>query len=219
MKPGLLTLLVATGAAAVAIVVTPAAADSRPSVTFRPATINLFHRTSVAVTGLPARTVDVRLKGATDAAGLAYEWTPYRWHRLRFSDGEWKGALPAPALLGVYALQVRVDGRRTVAQSPTRMLRVFRPRTLARPTFSTPEDVVRNLVGRLPGDEVVVALRRLRRAAYDHRDPRLHRIFAVAYAPRGDTRPGSRVGVFITTVRTSFHGRWRLLGASVQPYE
>lgn len=198
------------------IMVAAAAADSRPSVMFRPATINLFHRTTVAVTGLPARRVQVRLKGATDEAGLAYEWTPYRWQRLRLSDGTWKGSLPAPALLGAYQLQVRVDDR-TVVQSPTRLLRVFRPQTLARPRFPRSEDVVRDYVRRLPGDDVVVALRRLRPAAYDHRDTRLHRIFAVSYAPRGDTRPSARLGLFITTVRTGFHGPWLLLDASVEP--
>jgi hypothetical protein len=61
-------------------------------------------------------------------------------------------------------------------------------------------------------------VRRLRPAAFDHRDPRLQQIFAVAYAPRGDTRPGSRLGLFMTTVRDGFRGRWRLLDSSVEPY-
>jgi len=60
--------------------------------------------------------------------------------------------------------------------------------------------------------------RRLRPAAFDHRDTRLNRIFAVAYAPRGDTRPSARLGLFITAVRTGLHGRWRLLDARVEPY-
>jgi hypothetical protein len=160
----------------------------------------------------------VRLKGATDAAGLAYVWTPYRWRRLRLTDGRWTGALPAPALLGLYQLLLRVDGRRQTVQSPHWLLRVFRPQTLARPSFPTPVLVVRNFVGRLPGNEVVAALRRLKPAAFDHRDTRLQRIFAVAYAPRGDNRPSSRLGLFITTVRDGYRGGWRLLDASVEPY-
>jgi hypothetical protein len=205
-------------ALAVASGVASATADSPPSFRFRPTTINLFRRTSVVVAGLPARSVDVRLKGATDETGLAYRWTPYRWRRLRLSDGAWTGAIPAPALLGVYELQLRVDGRRRVVQSPNWLLRVFRPHAVTGVSFPRPEMVVRNFVDRLPGDEVTVALRRLQPAAFDHRDTRLNRIFAVAYAPRGDRRPSSRLGLFITTVRTGFQSRWRLLGASVEPY-
>lgn len=218
MNRGCLTLLAIIGALAAASGVASAAAETPPRVSFRPATINLFRRTSVSVTGLPARSVEMRLKGATDEAGLAYRWTPCRWRRLRLFDDTWTGALPSPALLGVYELQLRVDGRRQVVQSPKWLLRVFRPQTRTRASFPRPEMVVRNVVDRLPGDEVMVALRRLQPAAFDHRDTRLNRIFAVAYAPRGDTRPSSRLGLFVTTVRAGFHGRWRLLEASVEPY-
>jgi hypothetical protein len=78
--------------------------------------------------------------------------------------------------------------------------------------------VVRHFVDRLPGDEIVVALRRFQPAAFDHRDTRLNRIFVVAYAPRGDTRASSQLGLFITAVRGGFDGRWRLLDATVEPY-
>lgn len=210
-------LLVAAAVSAVVLGAASAAASPRPGVRFRPATITLFRRTSVTVRGLSARSVEVHLKGATDAAGLAYEWTPYRWRRLRFSDGAWRGALPAPALLGVYELQLRLDGGRRVVQSPRWLVRVFRPHTSTRPLFPTAVAVVRDLVAHLPGDEVMVALRRVRPAHYDRRDPRLHRIFAVAYAPRGDTQHGSRLGLFVTAVRDSFTGRWRLLDAGVEP--
>lgn len=212
-----LTLLVFAAALAIVIGVTSAAAGSQPGVAFRPATIGLFRHTSVTVRNLSARSVEARLKGATDAAGLAYEWTPYRWRRLRLSDGAWRGALPAPALLGVYELELRLDGGRRVLHSRDWLVRVFRPHTLARPSFPTAAGVVRDFVARLPGDEVVVALRRVRPAHYDRRDARLHRIFAVAYASRGDTEPASRLGLFVTAVRDAFHGRWRLLDTGVEP--
>jgi hypothetical protein len=77
--------------------------------------------------------------------------------------------------------------------------------------------VVYHYVRNLPGDEVPVAVRPWRQAAYDHRDPRLHRIFVIAYAPRGDKRPSSRLGVFITAVRDGYHGSWRLLEATQGP--
>jgi hypothetical protein len=218
MRPGRFTAFAVVAALAVAIGVASAAGESRPSVTFRPATIGLFRRTSVTVRGLSATSVEVHLKGATDPAGLAYEWTPYRWRRLRPVGGAWRGALSAPALLGVYQLQLRVDGRRRALQSPSWLLRVFSAHTLSRPSFSTPAGVVGSVVAHLPGDDVVVAVRRLRPAAFDHRDPRLTRIFAVAYAPRGDTKPSARLGMFVTTARSGFRGPWRLLDTSVEPY-
>jgi len=62
-------------------------------------------------------------------------------------------------------------------------------------------------------------MRRWPLAKFDHRDPRLNRLFAIAYAPRGDSRPGSRLGLFVTIVRDSLRGRWQLLQATTQPYD
>jgi hypothetical protein len=99
------------------------------------------------------------------------------------------------------------------------LLRVFPSGTLRRSSFRTTGGAVRDFVARLRGHEVLVALRRWPLAEFDHRDPRLHRLFAVAYSPRGDCRPGSRLGLFITTVRNGFQGRWRVLEATTQPYD
>lgn len=46
-----------------------------------------------------------------------------------------------------------------------------------------------------------------------------HRLFVVAYASRGDHRPDSRLGLFITTVRDGYQGGWRVLQATTQPYD
>jgi hypothetical protein len=78
---------------------------------------------------------------------------------------------------------------------------------------------LRGWVAQLPGNQVLVALRRWPQASFDRRDPRLHRLFVIAYAPRGDDRAGSRLGRFVTTVRDGFHGRWRVLQATTQPYD
>jgi hypothetical protein len=90
---------------------------------------------------------------------------------------------------------------------------------MKRPSFPTAGGAIRDFVSHLPGDKVLVALRRWPMASFDHRDPRLNRLFVIAYAPRGNTRPGSRLGLFITTVRDGFQGRWRLLEATTQPYD
>jgi hypothetical protein len=89
---------------------------------------------------------------------------------------------------------------------------------MKRRSFSSNPGAVRNFVAHLPGDKVLVASRRWPLASFDHRDPRLNRLFVIAYAPRGDKRPSSRLGLFVTTARNGFHGRWRVLEATTQPY-
>lgn len=185
----------------------------------RPDVIDLFHDASIAVDGVSAGGVEVRLLGAIDRSGLAYAWTPYRWHRLLLRHGAWRGAIPAPPLFGIYQLQLRLDPGHRLLSHGCRLLRVFPRGTESRPSFATPVAVVRSYVAHLPGDETLVALERQRPAAFDHRDRRLHRLFVIAYAPRGDDRPGARLGMFVVTVREGFHGRWRLLEASIEPYD
>jgi hypothetical protein len=102
-------------------------------------------------------------------------------------------------------------------QSRHWLLRVLPPGTLKRPAFATPRAVIRDYVSGLPGNQVLVVARPYPRAAYDHRDSRLHRLFVIAYAPRSDNQPSSQLGLFITTVRNGYHGRWRLLEATIRP--
>jgi hypothetical protein len=173
----------------------------------------------VSVSGISAGSVSVRLRGATDPEGLAYQWSPYRWQRLRLVKGRWCGALPAPPLRGIYQLQFRVQSREHFLQSPHWLLRVLPPGTLSRSAFRTPLGVIRDYVSHLPGKEVLSAARPWPPAPFDHRDPRLHRLFVIAYAPQGDNQPSARLGMFITTIRNGYQGRWRLLEAAAGPYD
>jgi hypothetical protein len=184
-----------------------------------PRVTDLFHSVSVTASGITAHEVEVRLIGATDEAGLAYEWAPYRWQRLRLRQGTWRGVLPAPALLGVYQVQLRLDHGRKLLSSADWLLRVFPRGTMPRRSFPSAVAAVRNFVTNLPGDQVLVALRRWPQAAFDHRDPRLHRLFVLAYAPRADSQSSLRLGLFVTTVRDGFRGHWRVLQATVEPYD
>jgi hypothetical protein len=177
--------------------------------------IGHFHSNPISVSGVTAHSLDVRLLGATDMTGRAYEWAPYRWRRLRLGRGEWRGLLPGPALLGIYQVQLRLDHGRKLLTSRHWLDRVFPYGTEARPSFATPAGVIDDYVAHLPGHQVLLSTKPLPLAAYDHRDPRLHRFFAIAYAPRDEKGP--RLGRFITTVREGFHGRWRLLDAAIQP--
>jgi hypothetical protein len=179
--------------------------------------IDRFRSNSITVSGLTAHSVDVRLLGAIDLRGRAYQWTPYRWQRLRLRRGTWSGVLPAPALLGIYQIQLRLDHGRKLISRRSWLERVFPNGTESRRSFPSSAAVIRHYVARLPGNNVLFALKRLPLPTYDHRDARLHRLFAIAYAPRGDKRRSSRLGRFITTVRDGFHGRWHLLQATIEP--
>jgi hypothetical protein len=223
-KLGAVAVLTAAAVTAVLIGVAPTYADASPSgqparsirVRVQPRVVE-YRPFRVSLAGVTAAAVSVRLRGADDPNGLAYRWTPYRWHRLRLIHGGWRGVLPVPPLRGIYQVQFRVRHSTRLLQSPRWLLRVLPPGTLKRSGFQTPQAVVSNYVRDLPGDQALVAVRSWPQAAFDHRDPRLHRIFVIAYAPRGDKRPSSRLGVFITTVRDGYHGRWRLLEATQGP--
>jgi hypothetical protein len=191
----------------------------RVRVTLQPRVTDLYHPASIAVSGIAAHDVEVRLLGATDRAGLAYQWAPYRWRRLQLQRGTWRGVLPTPPLLGIYQVQLRLDDGRRVLSSANWLLRVFPPGAVRRRSFPTAVAAVRDYVAHLPGDQVLVALKPWPQAAFDHRDRRLHEFFMLAYAPRADNRVDSRIGLFITTVRDGFHGHWRLLQAAVGPYD
>jgi hypothetical protein len=186
-------------------------------VTFLSPVIDLYHPEGITVGGLKAHGAEVRLLGAIDRRGLAYEWTPYPWRHLRLLHGSWHGLLTPPPLLGIYQLQLRIDGH-ALLTSPNWLLRVFQPGTRSRQPYPTATAAVRGYVTQLAGSQHLVAIKQWPLAPFDHRNPRLHRLFVIAYAPSGDQRTDSRRGMFITTVRDGFHGRWRLLDATTQPY-
>lgn len=120
------------------------------------------------------------------------------------------------ASITVSKLQLRLDDGRRLS-SRRWLLRVFPRGPLGRHSFNTAAGAVRDFVAHLRGDQV--ALKRWPPAAFDHRDPRLNRLFVIAYAPRAHGEPSSRLGLFITTARDGFHGRWRVLETSTMPYD
>jgi hypothetical protein len=211
----------AAGAAKASVVATRYGNQQRPGlvrvILLRPV-IDLYGSDAITVDGLNARTAQVRLLGAIDRRGLAYEWTPYPWRRLRLVHDSWRGLLVPPPQLGIFQLQLRLDNGRTLLTSPRWLLRVFEASTRSRQSYPTAIAAVRGYVAHLAGNQHLVAVKRWPFASFDHRDPRLHHLFVIAYAPRGDRRPDSRRGLFVTTVRDGFGGPWRLLEATTQPY-
>jgi hypothetical protein len=183
-------------------------AGSGLQLTLRPSVTMLHQRAWISVAGVTASSLDARLLGATTELGKQVPWT-----KLTLQHGVWRGRLPAPALRGVYAVELRTGSLRVRANE---RLRVYELGTMKRPSFKTPEDVVRWWVRTVPRGDVV-ALRRWPRPAFDLRDRRLHQLLVVSYSPSGDKTVGDRLGMFVTAVREGTGQRWRLLEATVAP--
>jgi len=184
---------------------------ARPRLALHPAVAALHQRGSITVTGMTGASAEVRLLGATTSAGKQLPWV-----RLRAVGRAWEGTLPRPALRGIYPVQLRVRRGSRVFQSRAWLYRVFQRGTASRPTFASPEGVVRWWV-RFVRHRVAVALKRWPRPTFDLRDRRLHQLLVVAYRRAGDLRVSHRLGMFVTAVRDGFDGRWRLLEATAAP--
>jgi hypothetical protein len=191
-----------------------AAGTSPPTVdlTMQPVVALLHGGASITIYGIAAASLQVRLAGATGPTGRPLPWQP-----LTFAYGAWRGTLSSPRQRGIYPIRLRVRRGSTVLLSKRWLFRVFARGTLSRPSFATPRAVVRWWVRTLPGRQRLAALRRWPRSASDRRDPQLHRVYVVAYSRAADTVVSHRLGMFVTAVRDGFHGRWRLLQATVGP--
>jgi hypothetical protein len=183
-----------------------------PDVALQPAVGLLGRPTAIAVSGVEARSLQVRLAGATSVVGR-----PLPWRSLTFTRGAWRGVLPAPDLRGIYPVQLRVAPGSPVLHSSRWLYRVFARGTLSRPSFGVPEDVARWWVQTRPGNAKVVAVKLWPRPDFDRRDRRLHRLLVIAYTLAGHERVRDRLGIFVTAVRDGYDGRWRMLEAKATP--
>jgi hypothetical protein len=190
----------------------PGGTTAKPQVLLRPDVVALGQASTIAVTGIEARTLQVRLVGASADNGRPLPWTP-----LRLGHGVWRGTLQLPELRGVYPVQLRVRPGARILRSDQWMLHVFAHGTFARPSFDTPEKVARWWVRNVPGGAKLIALKRWPRPAFDRRDPRLHTLLVLAYSPTGHPAVNDRLGIFVTAVRDSYRGDWRLLEATALP--
>jgi hypothetical protein len=175
-------------------------------VTLTPAVSLLRGRTTIAVAGPPGIGLFVRLEGASTQAG-----GPAGWTSLRYAGGAWRGNLAAPPLRGVYPIRLRTARGPLTEPATSALLRVYTRGTAREPSFVDPRGVVRWWVARRGAK--LTAWKPWRLSSLDRRDPRLHRLFVIAYRRAG--RP--TLGIFITAVRDGFGGRWRLLEATVEP--
>jgi hypothetical protein len=182
-----------------------------PNVSLQPAVVVLGARASVLVLGWQPAHLEVALAGATDRVGRLLGW------RVARREGRaWIVDLPRPALRGIYPVLLRERAGAPVTRSTQWLLRIFRRDAAGEPTFTTPQDVVRWWV-RTARHATVAALKQWPRSALDKRDPKLHRLFVVAFNLRGRPGVANRLGRFVTAVRDGYGGPWRLLDANVQP--
>ena len=158
----------------------PSGTPANPQVLLRPDVVARGHASSIEVTGVRSRTLQVRLVGASANSGRPIPWTP-----LHLAHGIWHAKLEMPELRGIYPVELRVGRGARILRSDEWLLRVFAKGTFARPSFDTPEDVARWWVQNIPGGAKLVALKRWPRPAFDRRDPRLHRLLVLAYSPTG----------------------------------
>jgi hypothetical protein len=166
----------------------------------------------VRVTDIDVPSLEVNVAGGTSVHGQSLRWKP-----LRFSDGAWRGALPLPVRRGIYSLELRVRLGGRVMSSDQWLLRVFSHGTQSRPTFRDLRGVAAWWVRTTHPGGVLVATRRWRLSVDDLRDPRRHQKLVIAYTLPEHRAVKDRLGVFVTAVRASLNGRWRLLEAGVGP--
>jgi hypothetical protein len=203
-----IALLPLTGATS-SLAETPPGGTS-PTIRVSPSTVTRAHHARITISGIRTRSLQVRVNGATDRAGR-----PLPWQRLRRSGGVWRGILPAPALRGVYRIRLRT-GSGALRVGPAVFLRVLALRTGRRPSFRDPAAVARWWVRHI-AHGTPTALKRWPRPTFDRRDVRLHRLFVVAYTLPRHGGDAERLGMFVTAFRSGYHGRWRMLEATVVP--
>ena len=183
-----------------------------PRLRLYPAVVVRGQPVMIRVTGIDVASLEVNVTGGTSVLGK-----PLRWEPLRFSDAAWRGALPLPVRRGIYALELRArEGGRVISSSEW-LLRVFARGTQSRPTFENLRGVAAWWVRSVHPGGALVATTRWRLSVDDLRDPRRHQKLVIAYSLPGHHAVNERLGVFVTAVRVSLNGRWRLLEASVAP--
>ena len=178
--------------------------------------IDLYHSASVRVSGITARSAQVRPRRGErpSRAGVRVE-------ALSLAGAPRPAAAPGTACCPPRRSSASTACSSASAEGPlvASLAAARAPRgTMARRAFPTAARRRPRLRGPSPRPPDPGRREAWPLADYDHRDPRLNRLFVIAYAPRGDSRPSSRLGLFVSTVRNGYHGRWRVLEATTQPY-
>ena len=148
-------------------------------VAVQPAVVNLYERSTITVSGLDSRSLQVRLAGRDvrrrSAASVAVARSRGRGLAGQAPDSRSARPLPDRAPHGAGPL---LSSTRTCSFASSS------PEHSARPAFDDPAEAVRWWVRTVP-HATLVALKAWPLPAFDRRDIRLHRLFVVAYSPLG----------------------------------
>src|SRR6478736_6705221 len=98
-----ITALVTIAVASAAAAKPKPTVSAAPRVELQPAVARLGQEATITVSGVHARSVQVRL-AATDIVGRALPW-----RSLGRVNGAWVGTLPAPTMLGVFPVFLRTS--------------------------------------------------------------------------------------------------------------
>ncbi len=168
----------------------------------------------VAVTGIAAPTVSVRIGGGLASGG---RW--FNWVALRSSGaGAWWTVLRAPGYFGVYPVEVRAGG---VIHETDTVVNVLPHGFVNQPGFVTPEQVAEWWTRVAPAGATLTGVTTWRTGFFTHRDPDLNRLLRVHFTllrpwQRLHLAPGSRQ-VFLSVARLRSGGLWRLLQTTRAP--
>ncbi len=191
---------------------TPAGGHGSVRVALRPRVVLRGQRAVITVSGNVGSSPQVQIVGATTNLGHALPWLSLQ----RTAHG-WQALLPAPEFRGVYRIRLRTAISAPAFGSDGWLLRVYAKGTLTRPLLESPEAVARSWTQSLSTGADPVALKRWPLPAFDHRDPQLHQLVVISYTLKKGGRISEPRGVFVTAVRDTSRGRWRLLEATVSP--
>ena len=184
----------------------------QPIVSTQPKIVHPNQQATVIVRGYARSTrLWLRIAGATDNQNVPNTWTP-----LHRRGAVWASRLSPPKLRGIYLIQLRTGPTDPIIRSQRWLLRVLPTGALSRPSYATPQAVVR-WWAKTVAHGTLDAVKRWQPVTWDHRDLRLHQLFVVAYSPPGKPAISDRLGMFITAVRNGFNGRWLFLEATLTP--
>jgi hypothetical protein len=168
----------------------------------------------VAIAGVTAPALSVRLRGGLASGG---KW--FGWVALQSSGpSSWSTVLRAPGYLGVYPVEIRTGG---VAQTTDAAVEIL-PRGFAgQPGFATPEQVVEWWTRISPAGAAVTSVTTWHTGFFTHRDPELNRLLAVRFTllrpwPVLHLKPGPH-RIFLSVARLHPDGIWRLLETTTAP--
>jgi hypothetical protein len=196
-------MLAASAAAAAALL-----AGANVHATVAPSSATRDGQVRVAVTGISAPAVSVRLAGGIASGGKWFNWVALRPN----GPGSWWTVLRAPGYLGVYPVEIRSGG---VRQATDAVVEILPRGFVGKPGFDTPEHVAEWWTRISPAGATLARVSTWHTGFFTHRDPDLNRLLRVRFTllrpwPQLHLKAGTQA-IFLSVARLRPGGLWRLL--------